>query len=63
MAANAKVTINTDNLIFAQTNLQNEHNQLMALGVSEEQLLQCTKNAIDAAFCSQEVKEKLYKKL
>ena len=63
LAANAKVTINTDNLIFAQTNLQNEHNQLMALGVSEEQLLQCTKNAIDAAFCSQEVKEKLYKKL
>lgn len=59
--AGVKVTLNTDNMMFARTTLQNEHNQLMAIGLSEEDIRKCTLNAIDAAFCKDEIKEKLYK--
>ena len=59
--AGVKVTLNTDNMMFARTTLQNEHNQLMAIGLSEEDIRKCTLNAIDAAFCKDEIKKKLYK--
>ena len=36
--AGVKVTLNTDNMMFARTTLQNEHNQLMAIGLSEEDI-------------------------
>lgn len=61
--AGVKVTINTDNMTFAKTDLDNEYAQLRALGVSMEQLEQCAKNSIDAAFCSKETKEKLRQKM
>lgn len=58
--AGVKVTLNTDNMMFARTTLQNEHNQLMAIGLSKEDIRKCTLNAIDAAFCKEEIKKKLY---
>lgn len=63
LAAGVKVTLNTDNMTFVKTDLDNEYAQMRALGVSLEQLEQCAKNSIDAAFCSEEVKEKLRKKM
>ena len=63
MAAGVKVTLNSDNMNFSKTNLVNEYNYMRSLGVSEEDLMKCTLNAVDAAFCSEETKEKLRKKL
>ncbi|MGN1344585.1 MAG: adenosine deaminase [Traorella sp.] len=54
---NVKVTINTDNMTFSRTTLNNEHEQLKALGISQEELKQCTYNAIDAAFCDDKTKQ------
>jgi len=55
----AKVTINTDNMIFSLSDTIHEHNMLKQLGVSEETLLQCTYNAIDVAFCNEQTKQYL----
>ena len=52
-----KVTINSDNMIFSRTDLVNEHNQLRMIGISDNTLMNCTYNAIDAAFCDMETKE------
>lgn len=61
--AGAKVTINSDNMMFSRTNLNQEHSMLKMIGVTDEELKQCTLNAIDAAFCSEEIKEKLRKSI
>lgn len=58
-----KVTLNTDNMIFARSDLVNEHNQLRMIGVSDETLMQCTYNALDAAFCDEETKDYIRNKL
>ena len=58
-----KVTLNSDNMIFARTDLVNEHNQMRMLGVSDETLMQCTYNALDAAFCDEETKAYLRSRL
>lgn len=63
LAAGVKVTLNTDNMTFVKTDLDNEYAQMRALGVSMEQLEQCAKNSIEAAFCSEEVKSKLRRKM
>ncbi len=60
---NVKVTLNTDNMTFSRTNLNYEHYECKMLGISEETLMQCTYNAIDAAFCNQETKEWIRKKI
>lgn len=57
--AGAKVTVNCDNMSYSKTWLANEHEQLKSIGFTEEELLQCTYNAIDAAFCDEAIKEKL----
>ena len=61
--AGAKITINSDNMIFARTDISNEHFQLKMLGVSDEQLKQFTINAIDAAFIDEETKSELLKRV
>lgn len=61
--AGAKVTINTDNMSYSKTTLLNEHRQLQAIGLTEEDLYKCTLNAIDGAFCSKELKENLKEKV
>lgn len=61
--AGVKITINTDNMNFSKTSLANEHNQLRAIGFTTEDLIQFTLNAVDAAFCDEETKNKLREKL
>ncbi len=63
LEAGVKVTINTDNMTFSETDLANEYAQLRALGVSMETLKRCAQNSIEAAFCSEETKEMLRKKM
>lgn len=55
----ACVTVNTDNMTFSRTSLANEHDQLRLMGVPEEVLQQCTRNAILASFASEELKKEL----
>ena len=50
-------------MTFVKTDLANEYSQMRALGVSMEQLKKCAQNSIDAAFCSEETKEMLRKKM
>ena len=57
------VTINTDNMIFAMSDLLNEHNQLKMIGVSEEELIQSTYRSLNAAFCDAETKKELKNRL
>ena len=59
----ANVTLNSDNLMFARTNIINEHCQLKMLGVSDETLAGCTANAIEAAFCGEPTKDWLRARL
>lgn len=59
----AIVTLNTDNMIFAKTNILNEHYQARMLGVTEEQLKNCTINAINAAFIDEKTKQELFRKI
>ncbi|MBR2990249.1 MAG: adenosine deaminase family protein, partial [Solobacterium sp.] len=58
----AYVTLNCDNMLFAQTDLINEHAQLRHLGVETETLKECTRRAIRAAFCTEEEKQELLTK-
>ena len=58
-----KVTVNTDNMIFSRSDLFNEHQQLKMIGVSDERLMQSTYDSLDAAFCDEETKKILKKKL
>ena len=59
LEAGAYVTLNCDNMTFSRTDMANEHAQLRMIGVSNDELKKCTLRAIEAAFCSEEVKEKL----
>ncbi|MCF0109097.1 MAG: adenosine deaminase [Erysipelotrichaceae bacterium] len=61
--AGAKVTLNSDNMMFTRTDIINEHHQLLNIGVTEEQLMQCTINAIEASFADEETKKELLKKI
>ncbi len=61
--AGAKVTINCDNMSYSRTSLLNEYRQLQAIGFTDEELYQCTHNAIEAAFCDDNTKAELFKKL
>ncbi|MBQ8995637.1 MAG: hypothetical protein IJ091_07460 [Oscillospiraceae bacterium] len=59
----AKVTLNEDNRVFARTTLPNEHALMKMIGITEDQLMQCTYNAVEAAFCDDDTKEWLYDRL
>ena len=61
--AGVKVTINTDNMMFSRTDMRYEHAMLKNIGVTDNQLKQCTLNAVDAAFCDEETKQRLREKL
>ena len=58
-----KVTVNTDNMIFAKSNTVNEHMQLKMIGVSEVELIKSTYNSLDGAFCDEDTKKYLKEKL
>lgn len=53
------VTLNTDNMTFGRTDMAREHAMMRRIGVSFGQLRKCTFNAINAAFCSNELKKEL----
>ena len=55
----ANVTLNCDNMTFARTDLSNEHAQLRQIGVEVRTLKECTMRAVNAAFCTPELKEQL----
>ena len=63
LEAGCKVTLNSDNMMFSRTNLINEYAQMRTIGISEEQLKQCTYNALEAAFCDEETRQKLRNQL
>ncbi len=55
-----KVTINTDDMAICRTSLNHEFNYISELcGITEEEKKQLLQNAVDAAFCSEEYKNKL----
>lgn len=61
--AGAYITLNSDNMSLAETDVESEHRRLKRLGVSEEELIKITYNSIDCAFCSNEEKIMLRNKL
>lgn len=61
--AGVKVTINTDNMIFDRTDLLNEYSQMAMIGISKQQLQQCTLNALEAAFIDDDLRKQLRAKL
>ena len=63
LAAGARCTINSDNMMFSKTDNRYEHYMLKQICVTDEQLLQCAYNAIDAAFCDENTKQKLREKM
>ncbi len=64
LEAGVKVTINTDDMAICRTNLQNEFDYIKKMyGITEEEKKQLLLNAVDAAFCSEEYKLELKKRL
>lgn len=56
-----KVTINTDDMTVSDTTLRKEFELLSKIGVTEEEMKTIALNSIDAAFISEQEKEKLRK--
>lgn len=63
MKEGIKITVNSDNMMFARTDLVNEHHQLKMLGLTDEDLRQFSLNALDVAFCDDETKQYLKTKI
>lgn len=63
LEAKVKVTFCCDNMMFMRTNLSREHQIIKDLSISEQQLIECNKNAVDSAFCDEETKDYLRKQL
>lgn len=63
VAAGAKVTLNTDNLTYSKNSLFGEYVQAGNLGFDEATLKQFALNTIDAAFCKEDVKARIRKKI
>lgn len=62
--AGVKVTINTDNRTVSNTTLTKELEFVQkTYGIRDEEVLLLMKNAVDAAFAGEAVKERLYRKL
>ena len=59
-----RVTVNTDNRTVSNTTMTKELEFIQkTYGVRDEEVLLLMRNAVDAAFTSDTVKEKLYRKL
>lgn len=63
LTAGCNVTINTDNMMFALTSLENEYDQLRMIGISDDVIQQCKINSIKAAFCDENLKKQLLEKI
>ena len=56
-------TLNTDNLTVSQTTLRGEYGKLEALGLTEEEESALMKNAVEAAFLSEDGKARLWEQV
>ena len=61
--AGARITLNTDNMSFGRTSLAHEYDMMRSIGITPEELWQCTWNAADAAFCSEARKARLRERI
>ena len=58
-----KITVNSDDPPFFNASIAGEYEAMKKLGLSDDELKSLTKNAIDYAFCDQQTKSKLLKKI
>ena len=63
MDKGVKVTVNSDDMTFCLNDLHYEFSMLRKIGFSEEELKQCTMNAVEAAFLDEEEKDALRQKV
>jgi len=61
--AGVKITVNSDDPPFFNSTIAGEYQVLSDLGLSNEELVSTTRNAIQSAFCDEHTKEKLLSKL
>ena len=60
---NVKITVNSDDPPFFNASVAGEYEVMAGLGLSDDELMSLTKNAIQSAFCNQATKEKLLNKI
>ena len=58
-----KITVNSDDPPFFNASIDGEYKVMSQLGLSDEELLSLTKNAIHYSFCEKETKNQLLNKL
>jgi adenosine deaminase len=60
---NVKITVNSDDPPFFNASVAGEYEVMADLGLSNDELISLTKNAIQSAFCNQATKEGLLNKI
>jgi adenosine deaminase len=60
---NVKITVNSDDPPFFNASIAGEYEVMAGLGLSSNELISLTRNAIQSAFCNYEIKEKLLNKI
>ena len=58
-----KITVSSDDPPFFNASIQGEYNIMKELGLSDQELILLTRNAIDSSFCDKDTKSKLLEKL
>ena len=58
-----KITVNSDDPPFFNASIAGEYEVMRSLGLNDEELKSLTKNAIDSAFCKEEIKKELLGKI
>ena len=58
-----KITVNSDDPPFFNASIAGEYEIMKNLGLNDEELKSLTKNAIQSAFCNEENKKELFKKI
>ena len=61
--AGVKITVNSDDPPFFNASIAGEYEVMRMLGLSDEELKSLTKNAIEHAFCDDNIKVKLLNKI
>ena len=60
---NVKITVNSDDPPFFNASIAGEYEVMSDLGLSNDELISLTRNAIQSAFCNQATKEELLNKI
>ena len=58
-----KITVSSDDPPFFNASIQGEYDIMKELGLSDQELISLTRNAIDSSFCDKDTKSKLLEKL